>query len=443
MTPEAGRPGRRPRTSSLVERAVEQAKRFVPRPARWMALGAGLLMAGCEPGEQETRPEQTEVLKRFDFDNSFPVDLAKMNPEAEAQVKAQVEQFLTEHNSPQTFGDLKKSRIAVEVSSDERPTKAWGEKGNEALSEARLEELDTVLREAIKTYDFADDIPAQDVDAFKHKMFTKRMPGGEWGRGVTPLTRLTNPETGTLYTETEVKKLSRAERAKLFDQARYAEVTFELPGQNEVEHQYDKLVDIMSGYDNVTFLVDRSGSMLDDYQRLGHSFSEALGKRQADFVSDTTYIVPFEQNADLARYQNIPADQVPQYLRTLRLPGRDERLFTSLRQVVDQKIQTPETAQRRAIIVLTDEGIQDFAAANLRRLVADGEVNQIDMYFALIGEDGLITFADQRGLLYEYEQYVAMYEPQSQANDLDQETHQAQLDRDGNIVFGKGVPSMW
>lgn len=433
------------RKRNLSERATENTKRHVFRIAKWVALGASLLFPGCsESGEKDQeRPEQTEVFKRFDFENSFPIDQAQMNPTVREQVKAQVEQFLDEHNTRATFHQLKQSRITIEVSSDERLTQAWGERGNEALSEARLKELDRLLREIITSYDFVNEISSQHVDVFKRKTFTKRMPGGEWGRGVTPLTRIENPLTGALYTQAELKQLSHSARENLFDQARYAEVVFELPGKNEIDNQYDKLVEIMAGYDNVTFLVDRSGSMRDDYQRLGHSFSAAFGRREGDFVSDTTYVVPFESNADLNHYRSIPPQEIEQYLLNLQLYGGTERLFNALSAVFNKKIQTPEAAKRRAMIVLTDEGIQDFSAGKLREFIAGGKEHQIDVYFALIAKNGLITFTDLPGLLYEYDQFVTMYNgrntknmsPEEKASYFDGKIRYVQVDDDGNLIF--------
>lgn len=420
------------RAKGSVERTAEQVKRAVFSPARWAVLGAGLLVPGCGEGDESVnRPKETTELRSFDFGNSFAVDVATLEPQAKEDIQHQVDSFLAEHNTAGTFPELQHSRIVIEVSSDERPTKAWGEKGNEALSEARLKELDHVIRETLDGYAFAPDIPAAKVKAFKHKTFTRHMPAGEWGVGVTPLNRLINPATGDYYTEIELKKMSHKEREKLFDQARYAKVRFELPGENEKTEQYDKLVEIMAGYDNVTLLMDRSGSMQDDYWNLAQSFEGAYQHRQQDFAADTTYVVTFERKADVRQGQDlksVPPAEVGQYIRQLPSIGQDELLFKSLQEVMDLKLAEPKSDERRAIVVFSDEGIQDFSADEMRRLVEECEVNKLDVYFALIAQNALITFADQKGLAYEYEQWQA-------GEGAGQAAKQVQLDEEGNLVF--------
>jgi hypothetical protein len=453
---ESVRRGRPNVTENTAAKAsgVEQLKQTMRTPLRWGVLGAGLLSAGC--GEVfETRkphtPEQTEALQQFDFGNSFPVDEATLSTETQEQIAQQMDVFLDGYNSREKFVDLAHSRIVIAVSSDERPTKSWGEHGNQALSEARLKELDHVVRQLITEYDFADAIPADEIDEFKQKTFTRRMPAGEWGVGFTPINRLLNPQTGAYYTEAEIKKLPRSKRDELYDAARYARVTVELPGKNEIDTQYDRLVEIMAGYNHVTLLVDRSGSMHDDYQRLGHSFSAAYDRVQGDFISDTTYIVPFERGADVERYANIPPAEVEGYFTALRLYGGEERLFNSLGQVLQKDSQTPDHVTRRAIVALSDEGIQDFSITKLREMSQVADTNQTDIYFALVGAEGIITFVDNDGLQYEYDQFARGFDYQytharvlgseRQTEWLEQSTKAVRVNRYGTLdflVLGRG-----
>ncbi len=427
---------------------VEQRAHTKPAPLRWAVLGAGLLSAGCE-GLFEDRtphmPEQTKVLQQFDFGNSFPVDKATLNLEAHQQIAQQMDTFLDGYNSREKFMDLAHSRIVIAVSSDERPTRSWGEQGNQALSEARLKELDSLVRKLITEYNYADDLPSDEVRQFQRKTFTRRTPAGEWGVGFTPISRLTNPKTGAYYTEGEIKKLPRKERDALYDTARYARVTIELPGKDEINTQYDILVGIMAGYEHVTLLVDRSTSMGDDYERLGKSFSAAYERVRGDFISDTTYIVPFERYADLQNYTSIQPAQVEAYLRALPLSGGDENLFQSLDQVLQRGSETSGAAKRRAIVALSDEGIQDFSITKLREMNRTVDANQTDIYFALIGQDGLITFVDSDGLQYEYEQFAHqfdyqhsrawMLDPARQAEWLEQSTKTVRVNPYGTLDF--------
>lgn len=442
------------RELNLVRRPVDQPEQrrepVLPNlvEQRWLAMGASLLLAGCgDIGTQprSERPEHTEVMQQYDFGNSFPVDQAELGPESEERITQEIHSFLDQHNTPEAFAKLADVRVVIEVSSDERPTKQWGEKGNEALSEARMVVLDKLVRKVLKEYSYAGDIPKEAVSHLQSRTFIRRLPAGDWGVGVTPLTRLENPATHEYYTDAELKKVHDSALTKLYDQARYAKVKFELPGKDEVEKQYDTLVGVMAGYDHVTMLADRSGSMIDDYARLGASFKAAYQRANTDFTGDTTYVVPFEMQADLTHYQSVSADQVPDYLAKMRLAGSRERVFHALGDVVTQQMTTPELEeQRKAIVVLTDEGIQDFSVAEMRALGEKTAAIHTDVYYALIAENGLITMMDQPGLQYEYDTFVQTAElgtPTHPIDGADKESwlaarvHNVQLDSDGNIRF--------
>ncbi len=436
----------------------EKAKRRLDRGLRWTVLGAALLVSGCEAtprssqskaaensAEQLDRRTETKTLSEFDFENSFPVDQAEMNSNAIERITEEIEDFLDEHNSPQKFQDLLESRVTIEVSSDERPTENW-KKGNEGLSEARLIILDSLLREIVASYQFSKDLKPEAVKNFQNKTFTKRMPAGTWGAGFTPLTQIINPETGEKFAEEELENLPPEEKTKLYDRARYALIIFELPGIAEKEKQYEDLIEIMAGYNNITLLLDRSESMRDDYGRLSKKFAEAYAKLSGDFTADTTFIVPFEERADLQDYRSIPAAEVQKYLESLRLLGGNELLFTSLQQIVERKIKessSPKTP--RAVLIITDEGIQDFSAAGLKNLIESHEQHKIDMYFALVADNGLITFADQNGLQYELNQFLSkladsnFYPPgldeEKKQDWLADQVTQVQVNSQGDLVF--------
>jgi hypothetical protein len=430
------------------ESKIEKAKKIFYKGARWVALGAALLVAGCsretDPAKDQLKAK-TEVLHSFDFENSFPVDQAELNTDAQSKIMAQVSGFLDKYNTPEQFQKLVDSRIKIEVSSDERATQKW-EKGNEGLSEARLMQLDMMIRSILANYKYSKDVKATQVENVKRKTFIKRMPGGAWGVGFTPLTQLTNPETNQKYTQEEVGKLDKKKLNELYEQARYANVSFELPGEDEKYDQYGKLVEILANYDKVTLLLDRSGSMEDDYSLLSKKFQEQYTKLAADFETDTTYIVPFESDADLETDQNIPAKEVPKYLADMKLFGSNELVFNSLQQVLDKKTAVTEAEpQPSAVLILTDEGIQDFDIQKLEAMNGQAEKSKVDVYFALVGEDGLITFFSQEGLIHEYKQLAAaLADPEYYDFDMDEKSRQEhlakevrgiQLDDKGNLVF--------
>ncbi|MBL8029933.1 MAG: VWA domain-containing protein [Candidatus Doudnabacteria bacterium] len=420
--------------------------------ARWVVLGASLLIPGCSDFKsglvgEKAETKKTQALENFDFANSFPVDAAELNGRAEVEIRTKIEKFLEEYNNKEKFTKLNSSRISIEVSSDERPTKKW-EKGNEGLSTERLKALDGLLRNIIETYKFSSQIDPTALRQFRRKTYTKRIAAGSWGVGFLPITQLINPATKERYKPEEIKKLSGEQLSGLYDQARYARVAFELPGDNEVEVQYAKLVEIMASYDKITILADRSESMSDDYGRLGKKFGEAFKQMPSDFSSDTNHVVTFERGADLDSYKKVPSEKLEETLSNLRLSGGNEQLFNSLDQVLEKKLLPENAGSQRAVIVLTDEGIQDFSWSKLVKFNEVGSKEHIDIYFALVNGNDLITFVDRQGLAYEFEQLIKRlsddaYFPagtslESKHEWFEKNTRQVQLGSQGSLFFRFG-----
>ncbi|MEK7122252.1 MAG: hypothetical protein AAB855_00180, partial [Patescibacteria group bacterium] len=281
----------------------EQKKKGVtPRP--WVAVGAALLLNGCQDvssyltAEPYRQPEETRVLGRFNVQNSFPVDEAQLSEGGRLSIQNDVGQFLDELNSREGVEKLAHSRVIIKVSSDERPTVRWGSKGNEALSRARLQELDTTLRGILSQYHFTDGAPISQVQAVRDKTYVHILPAGSWGTGFTPLTELVDPKTGNRYAPDDIQGMAPRAVQKLYDQARYSEILFIEPGSREREKQYDKLIDIISGYEDVILLLDNSGSMSDDYGMLGKSFDARAQKQERELRAAEIRVVPFSFDVD-------------------------------------------------------------------------------------------------------------------------------------------------
>lgn len=432
------------------EQDQEKGKSSLLSKARWAVLGASLLLTGCSDfmfGKKEghEQKEKTEVLKSFDFEGSFPVDKAELSDKSKVKIERDIKEFIDQYNSKDKFSELKSSRIVIKVSSDERPTNNW-EDGNEGLSKARLQELDRTLRKVIQDYQFSADIKPEAASSFKRKTFTKKTPAGAWGSGFTPITEFSNPLTGKNFTEKEAKALSNKNKEEFYSKARYAKIDFELPGKDEREKQFEQLVDIMDSYNNITLMLDASGSMNDDYAILAEKFRNAYGANKSEFENDTTYIVPFVEAPNLKQYKEVPAIEVADYIEDTRGFGSVEKVFASLEQLVNKKLESVRSTERKAVVTITDEGIQDFSIAKLNDLRQLGSQDNLDMYFALIAENDLITFVDKEGLVYEFNQFVEdkikdnKYFPDSMNVEARKQwvmdnVKEVQLDDDGNLDF--------
>ncbi|MDP2630310.1 MAG: vWA domain-containing protein [Candidatus Uhrbacteria bacterium] len=432
----------------LVASEDEQKKKSVV-PRSWVAVGAAFLLNGCQDAityltaEPYQQPEETRVLTRLNVQNSFPVDEAQLSEDGRLSIQSDVGRFLDELNSREGIEKLARSRVIIKVSSDERPTARWGSRGNEALSQTRLQELDTTLRGILSQYNFTDGASITQIQAVRDKTFTHIMPAGSWGVGFTPLVELINPKTGGRYTPDDLQGMTPHAVQKLYDQARYSEILFVEPGFREREKQYDKLVDIISGYEDVILLLDNSGSMSNDYGMLGKSFDARTLKNERELRATEIHVVPFSFDVDAAQSFSVQIKSIGERL-SKGLPGSlssDERVFASLNMILQKNKRTKDT--RQAIVILTDEGIQDFSGVDLRGIGDVCDREDRDVYFGLIGPRRLITFVDHKGLLYEYQRFAKNSDRlPKELTDLkkriewcDRNVEAITIDSEGSLVF--------
>ncbi|MBP6925441.1 MAG: hypothetical protein KBC22_00045 [Candidatus Pacebacteria bacterium] len=423
---------------------MQKEKFSMSRSIRRLALGATLLgMVGCSLSEKGENSAERKVLSEFKLENSFPVDEASLRKENLAEIQNNMNQFLEAYNTQEKFLELLQARIVIECSSDERPTSSWGVKGNEALSHARLVTLDSLMHIVINNFSYNADIAPEDVHRFKGKTYIKRIPAGAWGKGFIPLTQIENPSTGRLFTEQEVRQLSADQKQELYDATRYANVIFEIPGESEKEDQYDRLSEIITNYDQVTLLLDKSDSMEDDYRLFARKIKENVENNDNVQSTDTIVAIPFEREAFSDEQKAVPFAELPATLESLSLYGGDEKVVLSIQQSLENM--QAKLDQRQALIALTDEGIQDFSVAALGQLSQQAKEKNCDVYFGLLSPERIITLVDIPGLEYEIDRFVDMFVRQesffepTQSHELRTEMIRSwidgvQLDEDGNIL---------
>ncbi len=91
-------------------------------------------------------------------------------------------------------------------------------------------------------------------------------------------------------------------------------------------------------------------------------------------------MIPFDDDPAFDSAQSIPPRDLEKTLSNgVSVYGSgNERVFLAVTQTL-AKNTNKET--RQSIIVLTDEGIQDFSGKDMERIILDGERLQIDIYF--------------------------------------------------------------
>jgi hypothetical protein len=178
----------------------------------------------------ETEFESNDEMFSFKSNLSFQTDKAEIPPDGQEKITEGAHNFLASI-TPENFDQIINSEWNLMGSSDERPTNAWGEEGNEALTQARLNEMFDIFDKARDEYDFSKSgLTTEQIEELLTKKINLLMPEG----GVTHVTDLINPKTGETFTEEEVENLKRNDKqqyALLLQQARF--VAFNIEGEVE------------------------------------------------------------------------------------------------------------------------------------------------------------------------------------------------------------------
>lgn len=304
------------------------------------------------------------------------------------------------------------------------------------------------------------------------------------GRGVTSLTQLTKEikkdqktgrETSVKYSDEELDKMEKARKNELYDQCRYVRLIIELPTKDEREQQYEELMKRFSDFKIVRILLDRSGSMDEENHRFAGKIANALANDDPNgFASPDrdNAIVTFSNVVDWQHYHSLKTKKdLINFMDNAYTHGGDEHQLLAARQMAKQlndeftrsekkKLDNEGKRVGSAIIVLSDDGVNDFTPTQLRDLVEQSEKSNITIFFALINDkskEKLITVTDAKGLLNEFDDFVKSFDhdayfPKVRMTDqqkknyvfeimekyrteIDAEHCGVQLDEHGNIRF--------
>ncbi len=375
-------------SSGLLDTVAHITHLISPRACFGLLVLGLLTLSGCSVSEK-SEPEASNHLLTdstavtLDLSNTFPVNEARILPEAEAALRVQIHKLLGQYDSPQLVGDLAQMQVRLEIASDERNTKSWKD-GNLGLSLARVQEVEGLVQVILGEYRFSDSTLLACPDApwiLTEKQVSVTFPGAD---GVRRLSDLVNPKTGSNYTEAEISRLTHSQKEALYDQARHIQGSFVIPA-NPREAIYAEIAQSLGRkYEDVILLCDRSESMLEDYRLFARKLSEEIKKVPGLYEGDRWTIVPFETNAFFQLDSTIIPIELEDYFRKFPLYGGDERVFTAVDTVLRDIGEMRE--KRRALVVLTDEGIQDFSGQKLDDLVKLAEEKGVDVQIILLGE---------------------------------------------------------
>lgn len=363
-------------------------------------------------GEEDTYGSDTYIMTEKDFEretmvdlsNYFEIDKANIGVENIVEIKNEFNQFLQSVNS-ENIDQILASECVIYGSSDERPTNAW-KGGNLELTQARLGAVNTILQTELAEQTFQNSgLTAEQISDLKHIDF--KLESALYSnieQGVTPLTQLTNKKTGELYTENEIAQLTFAEKEVLYQEARKvcfflrvvdSKKFFQAQEKRETMITNDTLpeteiykfltTNLFDKYKKCAFAIDNSFSMTDSKNLLSQSFVEAKDK-----IPEYLAVSTFSDHLD-----GLVQTKSPETTLAKAFTGKgssSERVGTTAMQMLQQmetanSHMSPElSAEKGAVVIVTDESIQDMTYTLLQNLKQKSLESNCDIYVVLISD---------------------------------------------------------
>ena len=309
-----------------------------------------------------------------DLINYFEVDKADISLENQKQLSDQFEAFLDSIDKD-NVDDILNTDFSIYGSSDERSTNAWGEKGNEALTEARLSSITILLYKILQKHDFSKaDLSSEDIKDLKKKNFNLKtvtsphsFESGEMG--TTSLLDMMNPETKSNYTQEEINNMSPKELEEAYQDARYINLMLEGYDKTPNERQYELIIKTFAEYGNINLLVDKSPSMSGSKLDLINAFKTFSDKIGGDIVEEKQVnITSFSDKLGTSTDVNSLAE-MEKVIRNAEEGNSNEKVISVLLEKIKNiGVKELNNGQENLIAVITDEAIQDLSVENINSL---------------------------------------------------------------------------
>ncbi len=327
-------------------------------------------------------------LVKMDFDVNYETDKADLAEQYKKEITDQFINFLDNINED-NFDVAIAADWQVFSSCDERQTNAWGEKGNEALAEARGQSVIEILQEILSEYDF-ESLSDEQIEALKGKVIGNEIASEHSDRvGEKLIIDVINPSTGENYTAEEVKDLKENDPdkyAELLSENRVSEFRAEIlvtklaklgiipsegmaieprPGELITSSKLE-LVRRFSDYKNIILLLDDSPSMRNDKQKL----SDEINAQQEDLANVNLFIGHYsDELKSIDKLQNSTGveDEIMKNIGSGSNKEHSVQVPIAAWEQVRSEIKDNE---KTLILVNTDEALQQFSAEDLKQLAA-------------------------------------------------------------------------
>lgn len=314
-------------------------------------------MASFEAVQKETENDFT-----LNISNAFETDSALVKPESAKFLEMELQKFWSKL-TPENLDEFLSHPIVVYSSCDEDRTNAY-KGGNAELAQLRAEQGERIVEQSLDGFDFSSHgFSEEDITKIKHLNIVYNIPQyGGYEKGVTPLTKIVNPDTGGFFTEEELDAMNPDERENLKQKARWVKI--EVEGLKDLEEKEEKIsyedrfkiiLKLMEDYDDLSLVVDNSPSM--------NNSQELLRKTIEQGVSETPVLyAPFSRDVGkIVDYRDTKAVQ----LSTEKLMKQNEEYGLEAALKLSQSL---DSEKNHAIVVLTDEALQGITKRKLEEM---------------------------------------------------------------------------
>ncbi len=329
--------------------------------------------ASFEALQQETEKDFT-----LNISNAFETDSALVKPESAKFLEQELQKFWNKL-TPENVDTFLEHPVIVYSSCDEDRTNAY-KGGNAELAQLRAEQGEKLVIKSLQDFDFSSKgFSSEDILKIQSLDIVYNIPEyGGYEKGVTPLVKIVNPETGIFFTEDELNLMTPEERELLKQKARWVKI--EVEGLKDLEEKEEEIsyedrfkiiLKLMEEYDDLSLVVDNSPSM--------NNSQELLRKTINEGVSETpVFYAPFSRDVGkIVDYRDANAVQSS----TQKLIKQSEEFGLNAALEMSQSL---DSAKTHAIVILTDESLQGITKRKLEEMRSK---ENISLYFFVLDDE--------------------------------------------------------
>lgn len=347
--------------------------------------------------DSEVEYEDLERYSKLDLSNYFDTDKADISEDNLNEIKDSFSKFLNTINSD-NYKQVMASDFKLLGSSDYRPTNRW-DRGNEGLTEARLQAVQNALQELLDNYDFlSSDLSEEEIKDIKAKGFVLEMPE----KGVALISDLINPDTNEKFTEQEIEDIKNNDPERynnLLAQCRYVKAEFLSPKSvdnlerlNPIKPEFNPPMEVIkpqenpltqfNNFDNVIVAADNSPSMI-KCQALADFIAQQEELKDTKLTFKT-----FSDRLDRGGEVLNSFEELTDRIVNMEKKGSSREFALKSAISALDRLADPGVSESNAVFMLTDEALQGITLADINEAKLKSDLKQAQIFFVIAHDRG-------------------------------------------------------